>query len=87
MDYNHITSFLEKFKNLISKEELYSETISNIIEKEISYKIDKNTIKIKRNVIFINGSPVLRNEILINKSKILQALKEGLPGISFSDIR
>ena len=47
MDYNHITSFLEKFKNLISKEELYSETISNIIEKEISYKIDKNTIKIK----------------------------------------
>ncbi len=86
MDYNHITSFLSKFKQLVSKDELYREAIVKIISKEISNNIDPNTIKIKGTTIYIKGSPILHNEILIRKSKILSGLSELLKESRFTDI-
>ncbi len=87
MDYNHIKNYLEKFKNILSsKEDLYR-VISNIIEKNISIKIENKNIQIKGPVVYIKASPLIRGEILIHKEKILLELSQLPLSNNFIDIR
>lgn len=87
MDYNHIKNYLDKFKGILfSKEENYK-IISNIIEKNILTKINTKFIQIKPPFIYIKASPLIRNEILIKKEKILKEMKEFSPESNFKDIR
>lgn len=87
MDYNHITKFLEKFKKIIFQKEETREIIIKTISLEISHPIEGNNIKIKNGCIYIQGSPIIRNEILMRKNNILLKLKELIPGSNFVDIR
>jgi len=87
MDYNHITNFLEKFKKLIFQKEEIKETVIKIISDEISHQIEKDSLKIKNGVIYISGSPILRNEIMMHKINILNKLKNLFPNNNFLDIK
>lgn len=87
MDYNHITLFLEKFKKLVFQKEETKEIVIKTISYEISHEIEKESITIKNGFIFVKGSPILRNEIMIHKNQILLKLKSILPGNNFIDIR
>jgi hypothetical protein len=87
MDYNHIKDYLNKFKELLfSKEEIYK-IIGDIIEKNVSIKIEQKNILIKSNIIYIKTSPIVHNEILIQKEKILKDLSQIYKEILFKDIR
>ena len=87
MDYNHIRDYLNKFKEILfSKEEIYK-IIGDIIEKNISIKIEQKNISIKSNIIYIKTSPIVHNEILIQKEKILKDLSQIYKEIIFKDIR
>lgn len=87
MDYNQIASFLDKFKNLINQKVELKEIIIKTISEEISHQIETGSIKTKGNIIFIEGSPALRNEILIHKRQILIKLEKLLPNNKFVDIK
>jgi len=87
MDYNHITKFLEKFKKIIFQKEETREIITKIISLEISHPIEGNNIKTKNGCIYIQGSPIIRSEILMRKNNILLKLKELIPGSGFIDIK
>jgi len=87
MDYNHITNFLEKFKKLIFQKEEIKNIITKVISEEIFYQLEKEKIKIKNGIIFLEGSPILRNEIMLKKNKILIKLKDLLPNSIFLDIK
>lgn len=87
MDYNHIKNYLDKFKNLLfSKEENYR-IISKVIENNISVKIDDKFIQIKPPFIYIKASPLIRNEILMRKEKILKEIREFSTQSNFKDIK
>jgi len=87
MDYNHITSFLDKFKKLIfQKEEIKNIVVKTIVE-EISHQVENDSVKIKSGCIYVEGSPMLRSEILIHKKQILEKLKTLLPDNNFLDIK
>jgi len=87
MDYNHIKDYLNKFKEILfSKEEIYK-IIGDIIEKNISIKIEQKNISIKSNIIYIKTPPVIHNEILIQKEKILKDLSQLYKETIFKDIR
>ncbi|MDD3662546.1 MAG: hypothetical protein PHT84_01635 [Candidatus Pacebacteria bacterium] len=87
MDYEQISGFLEKFKKvLFQKEEVY-EIISDTIFQQTKILIKKDLIKIRNNFIYIECSPILKNEILIYKSKILLSLKNKTPNNLFIDIK
>jgi parvulin-like peptidyl-prolyl isomerase len=87
MDYNHIKDYLSKFREILfSKEEVYK-IIGDIIEKNTLIKIEQKFIKIKGNIIYIKASPVVCNEILIHKEKILKDLSQIYKEILFKDIR
>lgn len=87
MDYNHITTFLEKFKKILFQKETSQKVIIEVITKHISFPIDVSMIKVEGTVIHIKGSPLVRNEILIHKQGILSDLKNIAPEGRFSDIR
>lgn len=83
-DFNHINDFLNKFKNLLFKEEESRNIIVSIIKTYIPSNFD---IKIKEPNITIKASPLVRSEILINKNKILSKVKELLPNSNFINIK
>ncbi len=88
MDYNHISNFFNKFKNIVFQKEEIREHIRNIISKNISYEITNDLFDFKNGIIFLKCSPVLRSEIYIKKKHILEDLKNVLPeNIKFLDIR
>lgn len=87
MDYNHITSFLEKFKKIIFQKEEIKNIISRIISEEINFQLEKDKIKIKNGIIFVEGSPVLRNEVMIKKKQILIKIKNLLPESNYLDVK
>jgi len=87
MDYNHITSFLDKFKNIIFQGQKDNKIITEIITKHISFPIKEEMIKIRGSVIYITGSPILKNEILVHKAGILADLSSVISGKRFTDIR
>ncbi len=87
MDYNHIKNFLDKFKQLIYQKEELKELVVKIISEQISYKIEKDAIKIKGGYIYIQGSPILRSEVLIYKKQILIKLESLIPDTHFLDIK
>jgi len=87
MDYNHITSFLDRFKKIIFQKEELKNIIVRVISEEISFKIEDDSLKVKNGCIYIQGSPTLRNEIMIHKKQILTKIKDLLPENNFIDIK
>ena len=86
MDYNHIKNYLEKFKNLLfTKEEIY-QIVSRAIEDNIHLKIETKNIQIKPPFLYIKASPLVRNEIMINKEKILKDILLLSPQSNLKDI-
>ena len=87
MDYNHIKNFLDKFKILISSKEDLKNIVTKTISEEISHQINKESIKLKSGIVFIQTSPILKSEILIHKKQILFKLKNLLPDNNFYDLK
>ena len=87
MDYNHITSFLDKFKKLIFQKEELKNIVVKTIGDEIHHPIESRTVKVKNGCIYVEGSPMLRSEIMIHKRQILDKLENLLPQNNFSDIK
>lgn len=87
MDYNHISSFLGKVKQLLFKNEEYYEIISQVINKHIFLVVDPKLIKIRGSIIYIQSSPLVKNEIMIHKRGILSDISEVLTERKFTDIR
>jgi hypothetical protein len=87
MDYNHIENFLQKFKKLLSNSEATNTIIAETISKYTAITVDPGVIKTKGSIIYIQGSPMFRNEVLMRTEKILSELKTTLPERRFTNIR
>ena len=87
MDYNHIENFLDKFKKLLSQGQAAHEVIAQTITSHVSSEISVSMIKTKGTVIHIQGSPALRNEILMHTRDILSDLTVRIPERRFTQIR
>jgi len=87
MDYNHITNFLDKFRKIIFQKEELKNIVVKTISFEISHQIEGKSVKIKNGYIYVDGSPMLRSEIMIHKKQILMKLKDILPDNNFLDIK
>jgi hypothetical protein len=87
MDYNHIDGFLEKFKKLLGKSEASYKVIADVMTNHIGMQITPSMIKVKGAIIYIQGSPMLRSEILVHKEGILRDVSNMLSERNFSDIR
>lgn len=82
---NSIGKFLNKFKEIIGDNTDRKIKIVLVIKEEIGVNIEVDTVKIKKNIITINKSPILKSEIFLHKKNILDKLSNY--GFNFTDIR
>ncbi len=86
MDYRPISSLLDRVKNIISAGDIQQDLIQSIIKDSIKKEIPREKIVFKRGVLsFNNLSPVYKNEIFINKKKIIENAK--IVNINIIDIK
>jgi hypothetical protein len=86
MDYNPITTFLDKFKKILFKGEENNSIIASVIEKHISSPVEVGMIVVKGTYIHIKGSPMLHSEVLLHKRGILKDISDMIPERKFTDI-
>lgn len=85
MDFNHIKNYLEKFKIILKEKDENINSIIDIINSHINFKLNKKDFFIKNNILFIKSSSIIKNEIFLKKEKILNSFKER--SIYLKDIR
>jgi hypothetical protein len=86
MEYS-INNFLDKFKNLIFQDSITKDIIKKYVKTHTSFELDLNSISHKNGIIFIKGSPILRNEIFLKKKIILENINKEILNIKFLDIK
>ena len=75
----NISGFLEKFKKFDQDRSSQTENIIRAIESAVGVKVGKGSFDVRNGVLFIHGSPVLRQEIFLKKENLLPLLKaEGI---------
>ena len=87
MDYNHINSFLDKFKKFLFKGEEVNKVIAEVLTKHLKTPIDIGMVQVKSTTIYVKGSPILHNEVLVHKQEILTDLASLLSERRFTDVR
>lgn len=70
----NISIYLEKFQKINSINSSLKDFIINTIEVVIKTKINKNNIEIVKNRVIFKVNHVVKNEIFINKTKIIKEL-------------
>jgi hypothetical protein len=70
----NISGFLEKFKKFDQHKTAQLENIINNIEKIVGVKVERKNLSIKDGVLFVSGSPALRQEIFLKKQHLLHAI-------------
>ena len=70
----NISIYLEKFKNIESKSSSLKSIVVDSIKNVLKVDIDKKNIEIKNGIIYLKVHPVIKNEIFINKNKIIKEI-------------
>lgn len=76
MDYKHINSFFGNLSKIINKNDILNDSIIYTINQKTKVLLNNKDFVVRNNNIYIKTSPIVRNEILINKENILLSLKE-----------
>lgn len=73
---NSLSGFLEKFKKIIHEESFSKQAVINVLEKKLPIKLDPDDLKISNSVLYLNVTPLVRQEIQMRKEGLLEALEE-----------
>lgn len=84
---NNIGGFFDKFKNLALLEMRKREKIIEAIWKSTGHKIEARDISIRDGVVNIKTSAMLKSEIFLKKTKILEYINQNLPELKIKDIK
>lgn len=84
----YISDLLKKFKNITAPDIIIRNYIVDIVKEIINIKLDKKNIFVKNGIVYIKTKPIYKNEIFINKKKIINLLKEKVgDSVYIKDIR
>lgn len=88
MSWNNIGKFLERFSNLKPSKGFIQDGAVMAIGKVLNLKISSDDIEWRGGVIYFKiKNPAVKNEIFLNKEKILEILKERLGAKAPKDLR
>lgn len=87
MDYYNIKDFLGKFKDVIFQKDEINNIIIYSIREKTQIILSPKDIKIIKGVLYINGSPTLKNEILLQKENILKDISSKITNCNITSIR
>ena len=70
----NISKFFQKFQKINSDSAAQKEKIISIVKSVTNLELKPGEINVKESKLYINASPLIRNEIMMYKSKILSEL-------------
>lgn len=74
----NIGDFLEKFKNITPPDKFVKEELISAVKDVVGIAIEKDNIDVRNGTIFISVDPIIKNEIFLKKSEVMENLKEKL---------
>lgn len=83
---NNLSSFLQRFKKILSLRAIESGVIVDVMKKTLGVDINPSDVKIKNGVLYVNTSPIIKNMIFLKKKLLLQNINSG-EGSKIADIR
>lgn len=82
-----ITDLLSRFKNLSNTEKAKKDLVGKIITEIINAPINNKQISFSKKTIFLKIHPLIKTEILLKKTEILEKIKNTKLLVYFSDIQ
>lgn len=90
MAWKNISDYLNKFFVITPPKKFYQNETVKVINKILNINLSENDMEYRFGVIYIKNNPVisglLKNEIFLNKNKIIQTLSK-IKNIKVVDIR
>lgn len=82
-----IKDLLLKFNDILLSKESKVKSVQDVLNQTIGLEVKKEDIRIKNNTVYLNIKPIYKNEIFINKEKIVSILEKTLGQKHPGDIR
>lgn len=73
---NNLDQFLQKFRHIIPRETLIKDAFIQVIHEIFSLSLNKKEITVRGKIIFLSTSPIIKQEIFLQKENILKLLSE-----------
>lgn len=83
---NHIKAFFARFKHLTPPHESIKKAVQKSIKKTLHKDIQLENITVSRYTVFINKNSVFKNEVFLNKEKLLTLISKEV-GNKITDIK
>ena len=88
MPWNNIAKYLEKFFIISPPGKFYQKEIIKALNEILNINLSENDIEYSFGIIYIkNNNTALKNEIFLNKDKIIQLLSQKIKKSGIKDIR
>ena len=86
MDWKPLTEYLSRFKTLTPPETVKKDICIDAVTDILGVTLDRESLDVQGERIFLNLRGVYKNEILLHKEDIMSKIKENPLGVSVSDI-
>ena len=88
MAWKNISGYLEKFFTITPPGKFYQNEAVKALNEILNINLSENDIEYRFGVIYIkNNNTALKNEIFLNKDKIIQLLSQKIKKSGVKDIR
>lgn len=88
MTWDNVGKYLDKFKNLKPPQKFMQDEVAEVIQRLLNVSIESENINERGGVLYIKiKNPSVKNEIFMNKNKILEELSKKLGSRTPKDIK
>ena len=88
MAWNNISKYLEKFFTITPPKKFYQNEVIKALNEILNINLSENDAEYRFGIIYIrNSNQALKNEIFLNKEKIIISLSQKIKNNKIKDIR
>ena len=85
MSWQDIKTLLQKVHTSFGEQVLSRKAVAEVLSQVLGISIDEKSVSIRRSVVHLTAHPAVKNEVLLQKTRVLSALHDR--GIAISDVR
>lgn len=82
-----ISDYLDKFTSALSDGRALKDSIVKVIYTVCGVNLDLKTVDVRDGAVYINATPIIKNEIFLKKQRILDKLEIELGSRKITEIR
>ncbi|MBT3283013.1 hypothetical protein HN375_02555 [bacterium] len=74
----NISDYLSKFKNITPPDKFVKDELVAVVKEVVGVEIEKDSIDVRNGTVFLSVDPIIKNEIFLRKTEVLESLREKL---------